>query len=301
MKDGTIPEHLRKYEIPERVAIVRGGGDLPKLSVRTNWSTAEIYLLGAHVTEFQKNGEPPLLFLSQASHFAAGKAIRGGVPIVFPWFGPREGRSQHGFARVTEWEWEGSSAGLDGTVTVRFGLPEDAARADGSPPSNVTFTVTVSDRLTMELAIVNPSATESLSFENCLHTYFAIGDIAELEITGLQGTAFIDKVDNFARKSESAAAIRINSETDRVYLDATGTVEIHDLKNHRKIRVEKSGSASTVIWNPWVVKARQISDFREDEYKQMVCVESGNVAQNKMSLAPGESTSLRVVLSSQPI
>jgi glucose-6-phosphate 1-epimerase len=301
MKGGTIPEQLRQHEIPERVTIVKGSGDLPKIKVRTELSTAEIYLLGAHLTGFQKNDEPPLLFTSQESQFAAGKAIRGGVPIVFPWFGPREGRAQHGFARVTEWEWEGSSAAPDGSLTVRFRLPDSAARADGSPPASVTFTVTVSDNLTMELTIANPSGTESLSFENCLHAYFAIGDIAEIEITGLKGTAYIDKVDNFTRKVESADAIRISSETDRVYLDATGTVEIHDSRYRRNIRVEKSGSASTVIWNPWIAKAKQMRDFGDDEFKQMVCVESGNVAQNKITLAPGKSASLKVVLSSRPI
>jgi D-hexose-6-phosphate mutarotase len=241
------------------------------------------------------------LFLSQASQFAPGKAIRGGVPIVFPWFGPREGRAQHGFARVTEWEWEGSFAASDGRLTVRFRLPDNAARANGSPPANVTFAVTVFDKLTMELTIANPSGTESLSFENCLHTYFAIGDIAEVEITGLKGTAFIDKVDNFTQKLESADAIRIESETDRVYLDTIGAVEIHDSGRRRKIRVEKSGSASTVIWNPWATKAKQMADFGDDEFKQMVCVESGNVAQNKITLAPGKSASLKAVLSSQPV
>ena len=132
MKDGTIPEELRKHEIAQCVTIVKGGGDLPKISVKTGWSTAEVYLLGAHVTGFQKNGEPPLLFMSQSSQFAVGKAIRGGVPIVFPWFGAREGLPNHGFARVTEWKWEGSSAAPDGSVTLRFRLPDSAARAAGA-------------------------------------------------------------------------------------------------------------------------------------------------------------------------
>ena len=104
MKEGTTLEDLQKRQIPERVTIVQGGGDLPKIKVKTDWSAAEIYLLGAHVTGFQKNGEPPLLFLSRASQFVLGKAIRGGVPIIFPWFGAREGFPSHGFARVTEWE-----------------------------------------------------------------------------------------------------------------------------------------------------------------------------------------------------
>jgi D-hexose-6-phosphate mutarotase len=296
MKEGTTLQDLRKHEIPEKVTIVEGGGDLPKIKVKTDWSVAEIYLLGAHVTGFQKNGEPPLLFMSRASQFALGKAIRGGVPIIYPWFGARQGFPSHGFARVTEWEWEGSSAAPDGSVTLRFRLPAAADTAN-SPSENVTFAVTVSDQLTMELTVANLSQTANLSFENCLHTYFAIGDITEVEITGLTGTTYIDKVDNFTAKLESAAAVRISSETDRVFLDTTGPLEIHDSRLHRKIRVEKISSASTVIWNPWVDKAKEMSDFGDDEYKQMVCVEAGNVGQNKINLAPGQSASLKVILS----
>jgi glucose-6-phosphate 1-epimerase len=297
MKESTTLEDLRKHEIPERVTVVKGGGDLPKIKVKTGWSVAEIYLLGAHVTGFQKNGEPPLLFMSQASQFTLGKAIRGGVPIIFPWFGAREGFPSHGFARVTEWEWEGSSAAPDGSVTLRFRLPTAA----NSPSENVTFAVTVSDQLTMELTVANLSPTENLSFENCLHSYFAIGDIAEVEITGLTGTTYIDKVDKFTTKLESGAAVRISSETDRVYLDTAGPVEIHDRRLRRNIRVEKISSASTVVWNPWVAKAKEMSDLGDDEYKQMVCVEAGNVAQNKVNLAPGKSSSLKVILSTRSI
>ena len=295
---NSFPEHLRRHEIPEPVALVKGNGDLAKISVKTDWSTAEIYLLGAHVTGFQKNGEPPLLFMSKASQFIVGKPIRGGVPIVFPWFGPREGHALHGFARLTEWEWEGSSVAPDSSVTLRFRLPDSAACADGSPPATVIFAVTVSDKLVMELTVGNPFGTDSLSFENCLHTYFAIGDIAEGEITGLKGTTFIDRVGSVTQRVESADAIRINSETDRLYLDTTQTVEIQDLRHRRKIAVEKSGSASTVVWNPWAEKARNMPDLGDDEFKYMLCVESGNVAQNKITLAPGKSTSLKVVLSS---
>jgi glucose-6-phosphate 1-epimerase len=297
MKEGTTFENLQKHEIPERVTIVQGGGDLPKIKVQTDWSTAEIYLLGAHVTGFQKNGEPPLLFMSQASQFALGKAIRGGVPIIFPWFGAREGFPSHGFARVTEWEWEGSFVAPDGSVTLRFCLPT-AAHVANLPSENVTFAVTVSEQLTMELTVANLSRTENLSFENCLHTYFAISDITEVGITGLTGTTYIDKVDNFTTKLESAAAVQISSETDRIYLDTAEPVEIHDARLHRKIRVEKTGSASTVVWNPWAAKAKQMSDFGDEEYKQMVCVEAGNVAQNKITVAPSKSASLKVILSS---
>ena len=301
MKDRTIPEDMQKHEIDQCVTIIKGGGDLPKINVKTAWSTAEIYLHGAQVTRFQKNGEPPLLFISRRSQFAVGKAMRGGVPIVFPWFGAREGFPDHGFARVAEWEWEDSSLAPDGSVTLRFRLPDSASPAADARSQNVTFAVSVSDKLTMELVVANPSPTENLTFENCLHTYFAIGDIAETEIAGLQGTAYIDKVDNFRQKEESSDAIRINSETDRIYLDTSAAVDIHDSKYQRTIRVEKSGSVSTVIWNPWMAKAKLMSDFGDNEFKQMVCVESGNVAQHKITVAPNQSASLKTILSSHRI
>ena len=105
-------------------------------------------------------------------------------------------------------------------------------------------------------------------------------------------------MDHFAQKTEDADSIRINSEVDRIYFDTTGVVEIHDPGLGRKIRVEKSGSASTVVWNPWIAKAQQMSDFGNEEYKQMLCVESGNVVNNKVTLPPGKSSVLKVVLGS---
>jgi D-hexose-6-phosphate mutarotase len=88
---------------------------------------------------------------------------------------------------------------------------------------------------------------------------------------------------------------------DRIFLDSTGPVEILDPKLGRKIRIEKFGAASTVVWHPWVAKAQQMPDFGNDEYKQMICVESGNVAKNKMTLPPGKSVAWRMKLSSTPL
>src|SRR3972149_4808972 len=126
MKNTSV-EQLRKYEIPGRVAVITGNGGLPKIDVRTDHGTAEIYLHGAHVTGFQKNGEPPLLFMSRSSQFSDGKPIRGGVPIVFPWFGPREGTTVHGFARLVSWELGEATTLADGGVKLRFDFPESVA------------------------------------------------------------------------------------------------------------------------------------------------------------------------------
>jgi glucose-6-phosphate 1-epimerase len=289
-------EQLVQHEIPGRVAIVSGNGGLTKVVVTTNASTAEIYLHGAHVTGFQKNGEPPLLFLSDESLFAPDKAIRGGVPICFPWFGSREGLPAHGFARVTSWDLLATTAVPDGSVSLHFKLPENAGGVNAFR-GYMEFIVTVGDTLTMELQVKNPSA-EPLSFEECLHAYFFVGDIADISITGLKGAHYLDKTDNNARKLEAGDAIRIVSETDRVYLDTTGTVEIHDAKLRRIIRVEKAGSASTVAWNPWIAKSKAMADFGDDEFRRMVCVEAGNVGQNQITLAPGKTSMSKVELSS---
>ena len=300
MHSAETLEHLRRLEIPGRITVVEGNGELPKVEVRTDWSTAEIYLHGAHVIDFRRTGEAPLLFMSQCSRFAAGQPIRGGIPIIFPWFGGREGAPAHGFARTTAWELHEATTVPEGGVSLRFGLP-GSAESSTWPAFAANYVVTITDKLALELIITNASADQELSFENCFHTYFTIGDINNVSVTGLKGVSYYDKVDNFAQKTETDDAVCIASEVDRVYFDATGAVEILDPVLKWRIRVEKSGSASTVVWNPWITKAQQMSDFGNEEYRQMLCVESGNVAKNKLTLAPGKSSVLKVVLSSTPL
>src|SRR4051812_1625516 len=218
---------------PGRVAFMDGRGELPMLEVSTAWSTAEIYLHGAHVTHFRKKGESPLLFLSQCSRFAENEPIRGGIPVIFPWFGPREGLSQHGFVRLKNWELKEVAPAPDGSVSVRFCLPE-YPEASAFPPFSVEYRVTVSESLVLELLVTNKSKDEAFTFENCLHTYFEVGDISAVSVTGLKGATYLDKVANFAKKKETDDSIRVSSEVDRIYLDTTEAVEIQDQKLGRK-------------------------------------------------------------------
>jgi glucose-6-phosphate 1-epimerase len=289
-----------RFEIPGRVTFQDGRGDLPTVEVNTARSTAEIYLHGAHVTHFQKKGDPPLLFLSRVSRFAEGQPIRGGIPVILPWFGPREGMTMHGFARLKAWDLKEIRPLPDGSVSLRFQLP-DCPEASSFPPFTADYVVTVSDTLALQLVVTNNSPDVEFTFENCLHTYFAMADISAVSIVGLKGASYLDKVADFARRTETNEAIQISSEVDRVYVDSTGQIEILDSTLGRKIRVEKEGSASTVVWNPWVAKARQLPDFSDDEYREMVCVESGNVGPNKITLPPGRSSTLTVELSSAPL
>ena len=296
-----LPTIMKQLEIPGHIAITGGNGGLTKIVVTTKTSTAEIYPHGAHVTGFQKNGEPPLLFMSAKSWFAPGKPLRGGVPICFPWFGNREGEPGHGFARIAQWGLVKTSVAPDGAVTLRFALPAIPGR-EAWKNLRTEFVVTVADMLTMELLAANDSCDETLEIENCLHTYFHVGDIGAVSLTGLQGAPFNDFAagDTGTRKVENDAVLRIATETNRVYPDNTATVEIRDENLKRTIRVEKINSHSTVVWNPWTTQ-KLPDDFDPAEHRNMVCVESGNVKQNKILLAPGKAAALKVVLSSGPL
>jgi D-hexose-6-phosphate mutarotase len=293
-------KQLRKHEISGRVAVANGSGGLPKIVVTTKSSAAEIYLHGAHVTHFQKNGEPPLLFMSRKSWFASDKPIRGGVPVIFPWFGGRDGEPAHGFARIVTWQLVKTSADSN-SVRLHFTLPQIAER-EAWKNLRTEFVVTVGDTLAMELISKNDSGDETFEIENCLHTYFQIGDINQTSISGLEKLPFDDFASgaNGARRPAENSTLRITKETNRVYFDSPEIVEIRDENLKRTIRVEKSGSNSTIVWNPWTTQ-KLPDDFDPPEHVQIVCVESGNVKQNKISLAPEKTAALKAILSSKPI
>jgi glucose-6-phosphate 1-epimerase len=281
-----------------RVTFLDGRGELPMLEIATPWSSAEIYLHGAHVTHFQIKDEQPLLFMSQCSRFEREAPIRGGIPIIFPWFGkPADKPGQHGFARVRNWELKEIHSPADGSVSVRLRMGNGPQEFQ---PCSVECLVTVNQFLTVELVVANESDHEMV-FENCLHSYFTVGDIAKVTVAGLKGAEYLNQPTAYSRHKDTDEVIRIAAEVDRAYLSTTSAVEIHDASLGRVIRVEKAGSNSTVVWNPWIAKAKAMQDFGDDEYQRMICVESGNVAENALKLAPGETSRLKVKLSSGPL
>jgi glucose-6-phosphate 1-epimerase len=296
----SVTGHPLTDQTTGRVAFLEGKGDLPMLEINTAWSTAEVYLHGAHVTHFKRKQEPPLLFMSQCSRFDDTHPIRGGVPVIFPWFGFREGLPQHGFARLTTWDLKEVAPAADGSVSVRFRLPE-CPESSTLTPFTAEYTVTVRDWLGLQLVVTNNSSQDPFRFENCLHSYFEVGDIAAVSLTGLKGIDFLDKAANFAKKTETSDSLRIGSEVDRVYVNTRGTIQIHDPRLGRRIIVEKEGSTATVVWNPWATKAQQMPDFGNEEYTRMVCVESGNIAPDDVTLGPGQSATLTVRIRSEAL
>ncbi len=280
------------HEIPGSVSIFSGKGGLTALRVESVFGNAEIYQHGAHVTHYCRRGETPLLFTSQSSEYVADKPIRGGVPVIFPWFGAKEGDLFHGPARVTDWDLTESLLLPDGSVRLTFLLPSAGdLRAE--------YVVTVGASLVLELVVTNGSDAP-VTFENCLHSYFRIGDIHQLAVSGLKGARYRDQLlaDDFTEAGES---IRFAAETDRIYQETDATVDIIDPALKRVIHVRKSGSLSTVVWNPWIEKSKRMPDFGDEEYLEMVCVESGNVRECAIHLEAGARAVMRVEIDSSPL
>lgn len=292
---------MTQHNPVSRVETSTGQGELPVLEVTTPHSVAEMYQHGATVTHFQQTGAEPLLFLSQCSRFEPERPIRGGIPICFPWFGQPDGRPVlHGYARHTRWDLGAVDYEEGGAVKVRFRLPhskEDTA----FPPFAAEYTVTVEDTLTLELRVTNQSPDQAFRFDECLHTYFHVGDIRSVSLAGLKGLAYLDKTEGFAGKHETEADLRFAGEVDRIYLDAPPKLEIRDQSLNRRIRIETMNARCAVVWNPWSAKARTMPDFGDEEYQRMVCVESGNVSPKGRLLQPGESSHLTVRYSTAPL
>jgi len=269
-----------------------GPGGLPRYEITTPLAEAHIYLHGAHVAQFAPAGESPVLFMSAQSWFRPGKPIRGGVPVIFPWFGPRQGDASapaHGFARTRSWAAESISQQPDGAVTVTLRLePDEETRALWGEPNDwvLRHRITVGAALTMELEIENRGGMP-FRCEEALHTYFAVSDVQNVAVHGLKNTEYYDKADGMQRKRQGNDAIRFTAETDRTYVNTAAACVIDDPGLRRRIVIEKAASDSTIVWNPWIAKAKAMQDFGDDEWPRMVCVETGNVADNALEIGPG--------------
>lgn len=271
-------------------AVVSDG--LPFLSIANPLATARIYLHGGHVAQWRPAGHGEVLWMSARSLHADDKPLRGGIPVCFPWFGPHPDRPElgaHGFARLRPWTLASVVDLADGSTRAVLALAPDAAsREQMAQDASLTLTVTVGATLDVELEIANRDRAP-LTCEAALHTYFTVGDVRRATVEGLAGTPYLDKVGGITRRIEGEAPIAFTGETDRLYLGTTATATIVDPVLRRRIAVAKRGSRSTVVWNPWIAKAAKMPDFADHEWPGMVCVETANAADDRLTIAPGAS------------
>lgn len=265
----------------------------PLPGVQDATGRGRIFDHGAHVVGWQPAGSAqPVLWLSSASAYTAGKAIRGGIPICFPWFGPGltgDRKPAHGFVRATPWRRD-EVIETDGVPRVTYSIDPSISGDQPEFPYDYRATLTVefgADQLLVSLWASNEGDVP-FTIEQALHTYLAVGDVRKITVDGLDGATYLDK--NSAAPAfdlTQSGPLRLDGPTDRVYL-SEGPVTVRDPGLGRRLRSVTQGAANVVVWNPWQEAAGNMADMGAGEWTGMVCVEAANVLANAITLLPGE-------------
>jgi len=303
MADAT--QLQEKFDLPGVLRFEQLQSGLTLLHVSLPGAQATLCTQGAHLMQWQPAGHKPVLYLSERAQYLPGKAIRGGIPVIFPWFGDRHDGSSgpaHGFARTSEWDLAFvalTGAGEDAELHLDFTLaPSEHSRSLGFDHFRAGCRFTIGRQLRVDFSAVNSTLSpDPLTIEQALHTYFAVGDVRKVSIDGLDGATYIDKVDGGARRTQPSGPIHFTGRIDRPYLNTDSTCVLHDPEGKRTITIAKRGSLSTVVWNPWQELTATMADMQPDDWMHMVCVETANVADNALTLQPGEGHLMRLTVS----
>jgi glucose-6-phosphate 1-epimerase len=289
----------RRFSIPGIAQVVSGNRGLPKVCITTPAAAAEIYLHGAQVTSWGPAGAEDAIFLSERSHWQDGRAIRGGIPVCFPWFRAKADDSNapaHGFVRTREWQLDSVTAEADGSVVVVCSTrSDDSTRRWWPYEFRLEHRVAVEKTLRLELIATNTGST-SLRFEEALHAYFRVGNAQTARVRDLDQVAYLDNTDGNREKVQHGDVV-FAATTDNAYINTSSAVELVDPALRRTIRTDKENSATTVVWNPWQQGAASLSDLGDDEWQQMICVEASNILSSAVALAPGQQHTMRATLS----
>jgi glucose-6-phosphate 1-epimerase len=295
--EATIAELDRRFGIPGIAEVAEGKGGLPFVKVTTPVATGEMYLHGGHVTSWKPAGQQDALFVSPHSLWADGHAIRGGVPICFPWFGDKANAPHapaHGFVRTKSWQLQAIEAEGKAVTVSMFTESDETTKKWWPADFRLVHRATFGPELALELVVTNPGST-SLRFEEAMHAYHKVGEVTQARVSGLDGVSYLDKTDSYREKTQRGDVV-IESETDRVYLNTQHALDLQDSVLHRRIQVTKVNSLTTVVWNPWSKKAGDLSDLGVDQWKQMLCIETSNVGDFAVELAAGQQHIMKAVV-----
>lgn len=308
-------EELRsKYNHLDSVKIVQQD-ELIVLEVQNTAGTAEILLLGAQLISFQTNQEiHPIVWKSKETIYKESTPVRGGIPIIAPWFGDpstnpqsvqdsiikKETAPAHGFARTSEWVLEEIEERSQKETRIVFSL--DSKSTDlhlWKNPFSMQITYLVGEDLSVILEVKNVSSQE-MTLALALHTYFAISDVSNVSIPSFDGLPYFDSLRNLEQKVWDGDA-NIDREIDIRLQNIPSKHEIIDQQWQRKIIIETKGSASAVLWNPWIEKAKRLSMFGDEEYKKMICIETANILDDVKTLTTGSSHTLQLKISTSSL
>ena len=275
-----------------------GPDSLPVLLGETPHGSYRLLIQGGQLLDWTPTGEAPVIWLSPHSHFLRGKPPRGGIPICWPWFGPASeaGLPAHGTVRGAHWRLDGLAAMEDGSHAIRLCLDDPKAEA---PNVSLTIDFTIGRTLKITLETHNQGAAP-FAFSEALHSYFGVSDVRHIEIRGLGEGPYLDRADGDLPK-KSADPLRIEGETDRIFLEAPQRLTLLDPGFARRISVSTEGAGSAIVWNPGARKAEALGDLGASDYLRMVCLESGNAAKNAVVLPPKSRHQLTVYYEVSPL
>ncbi len=288
-------------DLPRGIQVVDGPAGLPLLRLESRFGTAEISNYAAHILGWRPAGHEEVLFVSPAATFLPGTPIRGGVPVVFPWFGAHAVEADHpmhGFARRSEFELEESTAAGE-HLRVVLGRTDDASSRQVWPhPFQLRIELELAEAVLRFRVRVTNTGAEPFRFSEAMHSYFAVSDVRDITVEGLQRSRFLDKPHAYRARDDEEGPIRFGTEVDRVYERAPTTARIIDPGLGRAVQVHSHGAASKVVWNPGPERGSAMTDLGPDGWQRFVCVETGNVHGDDLDLAPGaehvSTTELRV-------
>ena len=300
----TAAELNDRYAIPFKLRFQPLGGSssgtsggLITAEITNAHVRASVCLQGGQVLSWQPTSTAePVLWMSQAAQFTTGKSIRGGIPICWPWFGAHALETDypaHGFARTQAWQVKGSRTLDDGSIELSLTMPISAI-SQAMWPHQAQLDMLVNVGETLKIALITRNLGDvDFTISEALHTYFSVSDVAQVQVEGLDGIHYHDKAAGWT-EGDQIGAIPFAAEVDRVYVNTSERCSIVDAGFKRRIHINKIGSQSTVVWNPWADRAAQMGDLGQDGWKRFVCVESANALSNAVTVPAGKSHTLAV-------
>lgn len=280
---------------PSQLEFIEGEGGFPFISITNRQAKALISIYAGQVLSFQPvNEAEDLLFLSPQAVYAESKAIRGGIPVCWPWFGPDPKglqRPNHGFVRNNYWLVVATETLSDDETKVTLMFKESSKKErTWQKPFTLTLEITVGATLNLKLTTHN-TGDNVFSITQAFHSYLRVGHIKHVQILGLEGCDYFDKLDQGIQKSQDGV-VTVTEEVDRIYTDVENTLLIVDSALKRRIQITSTSNKTAVVWNPWLKTSKKMADLGNTDYKHFICVEAGNIAFDLIQILPGDQYSL---------
>ncbi len=294
---STIEYLNSEYALEGQLHFMYGEGEFPLIVIENDLANAIISTYAGQILSFQPvDAEEDLLFISEQAYYQSGKAIKGGIPICWPWFGAdpeNKGRAAHGFVRNRQWNVLATQKLSDGSTQVRLGINDNEETRKIWPYSfQLMIEITVGTSLSINLRTQN-TGNESFVIGQALHTYFKVGNINQVQVLGLDNLYYLDKANHGLQKRQQGPVL-ITSEVDRIYTDVNNELHIIDASLKRKISITCSGSKTAVVWNPWKDIAASMGDLDDNDYQHLLCVETVNTENDIVEIQPANEYQLKV-------